>query len=144
YMTAPQCAPARAAILTGIYQQRFGYEHIAPVSSDGGLPEDTEIIPEYLKSVGYTSGMVGKWHLGYLESQHPMNRGFDELYGFLHGSHDYYISKPDVPVHSYQALLFKNNERVAFEGYLTDDLADEAVDFINRNKDQPFFLYAPF
>ncbi len=144
YMTAPQCAPARAAVLTGIYQQRFGYERIAPAHTNGGLPEDREIIPEYLHSAGYISGMVGKWHLGYLESQHPLNRGFDDLYGFIHGSHDYYVTNPNAPVTSYRAPLQDGSEKVIFNGYLTDDLAQAAVDFITTNKDKPFFLYAPF
>src|SRR4051812_19931739 len=89
YVSAPYCSPSRAALLTGRYQQRFGHE-FNPTASDTGLPLTQTTIANRLKAVGYTTGLVGKWHLGSMPAMHPQQRGFDEFFGFLGGAHSYF------------------------------------------------------
>jgi arylsulfatase A-like enzyme len=90
YVSAPQCAPTRAGLLTGRYQQRFGFEFNAiRTSNNGGLPLDQLTIANHLKNAGYVTGLVGKWHLGSLPEQRPQRRGFDEFFGFLGGANPY-------------------------------------------------------
>src|SRR6478736_2942976 len=86
YSTHPFCSPSRAGLLTGRYQQRFGHE-MQP-TDDGsnpllGLPAQALVLPQILKSAGYVSGIVGKWHLGQAPNLRPLERGFDEFFGFL-------------------------------------------------------------
>ena len=87
------CAPTRAAFLTGRYQQRFGFEYnsgpAASAPENYGLPKTEQTLAERLKGMGYRTGMVGKWHLGFKEGLQPHQRGFDEHYGFLSGSRSY-------------------------------------------------------
>jgi arylsulfatase B len=98
YVTAPYCSPSRAGLLTGRYQSRFGHE-MNPVGRrnfepEGGLPLTEKTIADHLKAGGYATGLVGKWHLGALPEFHPLNRGFDEFYGFLHEGHFYVPGPP--------------------------------------------------
>jgi arylsulfatase B len=161
YVTAPYCSPSRAGFLTGRYQQRFGHE-INPVEKmndrpDVGLPVGQKTIADYLKSAGLVTGMVGKWHLGTHEPYHPLNRGFDEFFGFLREGH-YYLPEPfdHAPQHviahlrsrepDYNRLnpILRGRAEVQEEQYLTRAFAREAVGFIDRHKSAPFFLYVPF
>lgn len=107
-----------------------------------GLPVDIKTLPEYLKDLGYVSGIVGKWHLGYEEQFHPLKRGFDEFWGYTGGGHDYF--KSTKAKKGYLAALECNYKEVQPITYITDDKGDECVDFIGRHKDEPFFLYASF
>ena len=92
-----------------------------------------------LRAAGYHTGVFGKWHLGSARQFHPMERGFDEFFGFLHGAHSYMSStiNPNNPI-------YDGKKPVTEPAYLTDVLTDRAVDFINRNRTQPFFLYLAF
>jgi arylsulfatase A-like enzyme len=141
YVSCPVCSPTRAGLLTGRYQQRFGHEFNPGPAPGGevGLPLMQTTLADALKAAGYATGMVGKWHLGGTEKFHPLQRGFDEYFGFLGGAHPYLqLSRTD------RAPILRGREPVDEQDYLTDALAREAVAFIARHKDQPFFLYLTF
>ena len=104
YVTHPFCSPSRAALITGRYQQRFGHEN---QPDDGGLPLGELLLPQILKPAGYVCGAIGKWHLGARSGYRPVQRGFDEFYGFL-GSQSEYFNAP----------LFRDDTRVTEAEYL--------------------------
>jgi len=144
YVTCPICAPTRAGLLTGRYQQRFGFETNpgpeAGAADNFGLPRSEPTLAERLKRLGYSTGMFGKWHLGYKADLQPTRRGFDEFLGFLSGAHSYL---PGGRQNRGTSLL-RGVEPVEEREYLTDALAREAVEFIDRRRGSPFFLYVPF
>jgi arylsulfatase A-like enzyme len=149
YVTAPQCTPTRAGILTGRSQCRFGMEMNVPpgysVSEDeraagkplAGMPTGEVTIAERLSEAGYATGIVGKWHLGEEEVFHPMRRGFDEFYGFLGGGSRYLPGRRSP-------LVERNGESEICKEYMTDALSKEAVAFIERHAQEPFFLYLSY
>ena len=142
YVSAPYCSPTRAGLLTGRYQQRFGHEFNPVTAKNGGkdgLPLDQRTMADLLRAAGYVTALIGKWHLGELDAQHPQSRGFDEFFGFLTGMHSYTIADDKN-----QGPLLRGKEKAPLNGYLTDVLAKEATAFIERNKDRPFFLYLAF
>jgi arylsulfatase A-like enzyme len=132
YVSGPYCSPTRAGLLTGRYQQRFGHEFNP--SGDHGLPTTETTLADRLKAAGYATGAVGKWHLGEPAAMHPQRRGFDEFFGFLAGSHDYFN----------WATMFRGSEPVDEKSYLTDAFGREAESFIERHKEHPWFLYLAF
>lgn len=148
YVSAPVCSPSRAGLLTGKNQVSFGYDNNLSENTIGfdpeyaGLPIDQKTIGNRLKEASYVSGLVGKWHLGSKEQFHPVNRGFDEFWGYVGGGHHYF--KSEEGGQGYLAPLESNYKTPQEITYLTDDKGDECVDFIKRHKDQPFFLYASF
>jgi arylsulfatase A-like enzyme/catechol 2,3-dioxygenase-like lactoylglutathione lyase family enzyme len=143
YANHPVCSPSRAALMSGRYQHRFGFEHNSGperyAAENFGLPRDEPTIAERLKPLGYATGMVGKWHIGFKEGLRPHERGFDFHYGFLSGAHTYLPDGRDADP------IVRNGTPVTDEKeYLTDAFAREAVSFIDRSKEGPFFLYVAF
>lgn len=136
YVSGPYCSPTRAGLLTGRYQTRFGHEFNPGGSPDQGLPLSETTMADRLRAAGYKTGIVGKWHLGAADERHPNARGFDEFFGFIGGAHDYLPGKG--------APIFRNREQVEESEYLTDAFGREAVAFIDRHQDEPFFLYLAF
>ena len=150
YVTASTCAPSRAGLLTGKYQQRFGAEcNVPTIPTPGHTKEDLGVdtsITTYadrMKDLGYRTIAIGKWHLGELPQYHPNRRGFDEFYGFTGGARSYWpLEDPDRD----QAMMLNKNtineeEKIS---YLTDDLTDVAIDFMANNQDNPFFIYLAY
>ena len=143
HVSATVCAPSRAGLITGKYQQRFGFEANDTGdknSGDIGLSDDVVTIADVFKKNGYKTMALGKWHLGKEESDLPNNRGFDEFYGFETGSRSYF--QYENP--SKAKMLQHNGKRVKFDGYLTDVLGDQSVKYIEENKDNPFFMYLAY
>lgn len=140
YVSAYVCAPTRAALLTGRYQQRFGFYTAS--DSRVGLPLSELTMADILRKHGYATGAFGKWHLGLGGPYHPLKRGFDEFYGFLgHGAHDYFDLKRQPE--DFRSI-WRNDKVIDDAGYLTDNLGREAVDFIRKHQRRPFFLYLAF
>jgi len=145
YVSASVCSPSRAGLLTGRYQQRFGHESNLPGAKDKtvpdslrGLPVNEITIADLLKKEGYTTGIIGKWHLGMEPQFHPTRRGFDEFFGMLGGSSPYHPGKAKNI-----QCTYKEVDPIGLP-YLTDAFGDEAADFVTRHKQNPFFLYLSF
>lgn len=143
HVTATVCAPSRAGLMTGKYQQRFGFEANGTGdenSGDIGLSNDVVTMADVFQKNNYKTIAIGKWHLGATPTDHPNKRGFDEFYGFLAGSRSYFpIKNPSTEV-----MLQQNGKRVPFDGYLTDVLGNRSVSFVEENKDHPFFMYLAY
>ncbi len=146
--------------MTGRYQQRFG-DNGHEATPGHGLDLEETTLADRLRTAGYTTGLVGKWHLGEDPKFHPMQRGFDEFFGFLRGGHNFF---PDLPIIIFpdrngvgedlgqtpegratlDHQILRGKEHVAEEAHLTDAFAREAVSFIRRHETKPFFLYLSF
>jgi arylsulfatase A-like enzyme len=141
YVTGAVCSPSRAGAMTGRYQQRFGHEtNLPPNYMKGGLPLTEKFIGDRLKPLGYTTGLIGKWHLGYPAEYNPRKRGYDHFFGLLQGSRSYFPLKKIQPHTSF----FDDGEATPEGGYTTDRIGDGACRFIESNKDKPFFLFVSF
>ena len=139
YASCPVCAPTRAGLLTGRYQQRFGFYTAA--DSRAGLPRSETTLPELLREAGYATGVFGKWHLGFRPGYRPLERGFDRFYGFLgHGGHDYF----DLSITDEIRSIYRDRKPIEDSGYLTRNITREAIEFITANRERPFFAYVPF
>jgi arylsulfatase A len=144
YAAAPICSPSRAGLLTGCYPRRVGNEiWVHRADSPTGIHPDELTLPELLKDHGYKTACIGKWHLGFHEPFLPHNQGFDHYFGLLHNLDPvetvFFEDKGGVPL----MLNGKVVKRPAEVNELTRVCTDEAIDFIERNKNGPFFLYLP-
>ena len=134
--------PSRAALMTGRYGQRFGYE-CNPGKHEYGIPLTETTMGEVFQQAGYSTAAIGKWHLGSLDEQHPNNRGFDYFYGMKAGSREYFYNPDGSDKENDVRNILRNNEKTAFYGYLTDVFSDEAIQFIT-GADKPFFMYLSY
>jgi arylsulfatase A-like enzyme len=137
YVNSSVCSPTRAGLMTGRYSQRYGI--YTTWEGGWGLPLSEIRIPQHLAPAGYVSGAFGKWHMGTKPKYNPVNVGFDEFYGFMRrGAHSYFeLNDPKHPI-------YRGLEPIEDEGYLTNRITEEAVSFIERHKDRPFFLYVAY
>ncbi|GAB1308907.1 hypothetical protein KH5_15900 [Urechidicola sp. KH5] len=155
YTSYVVCGPSRAGLMTGRYQQRFGFERNPQYQVNDpnmGLPQTEKTLATVLNTNGYTSGIVGKWHLGAHMSNHPLNRGFDFFYGHLGGGHRYFPE--DLTIEdsysinneedSYFSWILRNHTPEETDEYLTDEFSNEAVQFIQNNQSDPFFLFLSY
>ncbi len=141
YMSGCVCSPSRAGMMTGRYQSRFGHDNnIPPGFMKGGLPKSETLMPKRLKKLGYRTGLIGKWHLGYPDGFQPNDRGFDWFYGCLQGSRSYFPMKKTTP----HRVFLENRKPTPEGGYTTDRIGDGACRFIKENRDEPFFLFVSF
>ena len=144
YAAQPVCSASRAAILTGAYPNRIGIYNAFGPTSNSGINHDEYTLAEMLKDNGYKTGIFGKWHLGSIKEFFPTKHGFDEFYGILY-SNDMWRWHPEYPEGYPQDLLLYRNEtaikEIVDQSNLTKDITTESINFIKKNKDQPFFLY---
>ncbi len=136
------CSPTRAALLSGRYQQRTGITGVVKAKEcrNQGLALEEFTIAEMLKSGGYATALFGKWHVGYSTKFNPIKQGFDEFIGFVSGNVDYQ-SHLDL---AQQEDWWKQDRLTPEEGYQTTLIGRHTLDFIERNKDNPFFAYVAF
>jgi len=132
FFVCPVCAPTRAEFFTGRYHPRGGVHGVSTGTERLNLDEKT--IGDTFKAAGYATGAFGKWHNGTQYPYHPNGRGFDEYYGFASGHWGQY----------FDPVLEHNGEKVRGNGFIIDDLTDHAIDFIEQNKEGPFFCYLPY
>lgn len=139
YATAPICTPTRAALMTGSYPPRVGLGTPLHTPDRYGLNPEEVTLAELLKEAGYATGCVGKWHLGHHEPFLPLNHGFDFYYGTPMG-HMFFTTVPESKRTDH---FLRNGERIPHPPAedLTELFTDEAVAFIERNRERPFFLY---
>jgi arylsulfatase A-like enzyme len=142
FYVQPMCTPTRAAILTGRYPFRYGLQTaVIPGTAGYGLDTSEWLMPQCLKEAGYSTAIIGKWHLGHADLKYwPKQRGFDYAYGATIGELDYF-SHGDAGVLDW----FRDNKPVHEEGYSTTLIGDDAVKYINaQDAAKPFYLYLAF
>ncbi|MHC4169090.1 MAG: sulfatase-like hydrolase/transferase [Planctomycetota bacterium] len=144
FHTEPLCGPSRACVFTGQYSMENGMWRGPGSAKPGennyrGIKRDVVMLPQLLQRAGYVTGIFGKWHLGEHEGERPNDRGFDEFYGFLKGSHTYRLT-PSTPT------FFHNRQQYCENAHSTDYITDKSLDFIRsqvRHK-RPFFCYVSY
>ena len=132
YSASPVCSPSRAALMTGRYPNRYGIPRVIDPTDDRGIPDSETTMAQMLKSAGYATMCVGKWHLGCMPRFLPTNRGFDSYYGVPYS------------IDMYPRVLMQNTDVIEqpFDlSSLTRRYTERAVDFINRSNGSPFFLF---
>ena len=141
YANGATCTPTRAGLISGRYQQRFALEWPLgqrATDSEHGLAVTGRSLPQLLKNAGYTTGLIGKWHLGWKTEFSPNAHGFDYFFGFKSGFIDYY--QHTAGGDPLNADLFENERQVEVPGYMTDLITARSVRFIEQNAARPFFI----
>ena len=152
YANGPECSPTRTALLTGRYQQRTGGLECAIGTGNVGRYDDAirlaearqlglsakqSVLPSALKKAGYDCGVFGKWDLGYEPQFNPIEHGWDDFFGYMGGNVHYFNHRELSDLH----VLFQGRLPVYRKGYMTHLITDSSIDFIERRKEKPFFLY---
>ncbi|MCY4499500.1 MAG: sulfatase-like hydrolase/transferase, partial [Rhodospirillaceae bacterium] len=142
------CSPSRAALITGRHGARFRLESnlaFEPFDENQGLTTSETTVARHLQTVGYRTGIIGKWHLGGSQPFNPRQRGFGTFFGFLGGGHWYWSTDAGKAGTEYSAPLIDDVASHHLDGaYLTSALSDRAVDFVQAVRDRPFFLYLAY
>lgn len=145
FYVSPVCAPTRSSLLTGRYSLRTG---IRDTYNGGAIMASSEVtIAEMLKQGGYKTGVFGKWHLGDNYPSRPNDQGFDESLIHLSGGMG---QVGDITTYFkgdrsyFDPVLWHNNNKEAYSGYCSDIFTEEAIAFVEKNKDSPFFCYLSF
>lgn len=134
YSTSPVCSPSRFGLLTGRYPRRQGIDGVFFPESFNGIPKEELTLAEALKTKGYSTGIVGKWHLGHHREFLPLQNGFDEYFGIPYSN--------DMQ----GTVYLRGNDVVQYnidQKYTTKTYTEEAIKFIDKHKKEPFFLYLP-
>ena len=144
YAAAASCTPSRAALMTGCYPQRVGLPNVIGPSAKIGISSAEQTIAEVLKPLGYATACYGKWHLGHHPKFLPMRHGFDDYFGLPYSNdmwpnHPTNKRFPDLPLIEGERVIEYNPDQTQLTTWYTE----HAVRFIEKNKDQPFFLYLP-
>ena len=139
YAAAPICGPSRAAMLTGRYPRRLGFERNLE-EGEAGLPTSQKTLARYFKDAGFHTALYGKWHLGHRPEDGPNAHGFDDFLGF----HDWNVGYYSHRTRGGADALYRNSELVRCAGYTTDLFSDAALDFIAAKAPEPFFLYLAY
>ena len=155
YVSQAVCSASRASLMTGSYAERVGVQGALSPWNVTGLDPDRETIAKLLKRYGYTNAIFGKWHLGHKEKYLPLQNGFDEYAGLICSNDMWPVDYDGNPLIGekrsyYPPMAFwrgnepsENIESLKDQGKLTTKITELAVDFISRNKNNPFFLYVP-
>lgn len=147
YAAQAVCSASRAALLTGCYPNRIGIHNALGPGNTHGINASETTLAEMLKAKGYTTAIYGKWHLGHHKKFLPTRHGFDEWFGIpysndmwpYHPQQGTIFNFPDLPLYENETII----DTLTEQSQLTTQITERSVDFINRNKDNPFFLYVP-